>query len=343
MRKALLLLLSLLVAAGAFGASKTRRSHRNMAVRNHLAVPAAASCTDVDGDGTQDSILMDGDICVDTDDETFCWYVGGNLECATGTDMAGFQRTRPTLFDDFLQNDEYDNSALASAQPVETNAFRWRWVPTGTPSGSSIAHTLPTSEDAGHLGILQLTLGDNDDGGIRTPQDSEGWGFQVVPSHFSKLTLHVLLKIDAAGTDQPADMQADIGFCKSLSGGDCQGDRNFVIELISRTSSFEGPAYGHVRCDNGTTNTGKIEFSPSWEVDENWHRWSIVYDKSAATVTFYRDGTQVGQCTSGQFDDSVSYYVVPITAETSNNAPTEQTFYVDYVQLLAEPESSVQR
>jgi len=323
--------------------AKSRKTYRLLQVRQHLAVPAASSCTDVDGDSTTDPELKTGDVCVDSDDEQLCFYAGGEMQCISGASTAAQLRQKPLLHDDFFQVDSIANANMSTAQLVETDRFRWWWLPSSITSSSASLGPVAATSDEGHLGIVKFVLGDNDDGGLRSPGSSEDRPFQVVPGNYSKLTLHVVLKLDGSGVSAPADIQAHIGFCTSISGGDCSGNKSAVIEFLSNTGSFSDPAYGQIYCYKSTTESKHAEFSTQWAVDENWHRWTIEWDNSSSTMTFYKDGTSVGSCSSSYFDPTTAYYVVPFTAETGNASPTDQTVYIDYVQLIAEPSSSVQR
>jgi len=338
-----LLVLLTLAPTLADSPAKSRRAYRLLQVRQHLAVPAAPACTDVDGDSTTDPELKTGDICVDSDDEELCFYAGGEMHCLSGTGVAATMRQTPILHDDFLQVDSIANASMGTAQTVESSEFRWWWHPSNITSSSAMLEPGTATSSDGHLGVLKFVLGDNDDGGLRSPGSGEDRPFQVVPGDYSKLTLYVLLKLDASGTSQPADIQAHIGLCAGMIGGDCSSNKSAVIEFLSNTGQFKDPAYGHIYCWKSSTESYHGEFSTQWPVDENWHRWQIEWDTSQSKVTFYRDGTEVGSCTTDYFDPTTAYYVVPFTAETGNNPPADQTVYIDYVQLVAEPASSTRR
>jgi|GEM_PF-6964169 len=339
----LLALLLAFLPALASSPVKSRRTYRLLQVRQHLAVPSATSCTDVDGDSTPDPELKTGDVCVDSDDELFCFYAGDEMQCISGASTASQLRQKILLHDDFLQVDAIANSSITTAATVETNEFRWWWLPSNMTSASGALGPVDATSDEGHLGILRITLGDNDDGGLRTPASSEDRPFKIVPGNYSKVTMHVALKIDGSGVSAPADIQAHIGLCTTISGGDCSGNKSAVIEFLSNSGQFDGPAYGHIYCYKSSTESRHVEFSTEWAVDENWHRWTIEWDASDSAVTFYRDGTEVGSCSTDYFDETTAYYIVPFTAETGNASPSDQTIYIDYVQLVAEPASSVQR
>ena len=328
--------LALLGFAFADSPSRTRRSYKNLYVRQHLAAPSATSCSDADGDGTTDSILRTGDICVDSDDETFCFYADSEYHCISGASTASQHREKVLPHDDFLQFDTLSDSTANEA--LKTRSFHW-WKLYS--DGSFGVSYLSPSSDEGHLGVAYFTLENNEDGGIRSPASGEDREFRIKPSNYSKITMHVVMKVDASN-DQPGDMQLNIGFCELVDGGECDGNDRAVVELMARSDTFADPAYGQIGCRAGANNY-TAEFSPSWEVDENWHRYSVVWDVSASTVTVYKDGTSVASCSSTYLDPDTTYYIVPATAETGNSNPTSQTIYLDYVQLVVEPKSTTQR
>ena len=346
-----LALLALLGVAFADSPSRTRKTYRNLYVRQHLAVPSAATCSDVDGDNTTDSILRTGDICVDSDDEKLCYYVEGEYYCVS--EESGYsegQRNVVTIFDDFLG---YEAVEVDGHIPYDNYGFytqEWYWVyfiGSSSPTPSSSNYIEPSNDNIydNRLGVLRAHYAGECWWGVRTPTHPEKYELRLDMEHVKNVTLTWLMKISS-----PADSQLVFGLATDLMRA--HGDTNYV------EFKFVGPGDGgcsrggnmqaYIACaSSDSTNdvSGEYEaaFSPSWAVDEEWHKYQIVLsgEGTALSATFYKDGVEVGSCPANRVNHKANYMWVLFGNDICPG--DSNTIFLDYVQMSYDPVDTILR